>query len=216
MIGWLSPPCPVCLSTVTPQQPCAGSPASALVQGHTHVPCEHVCDDFPSVCVNRFRHPYHVQYTSLAHTGTAAARGTHTQQTPCAASLSGLQLLQEGLFHRAPGSSCACTGQVTTVSVEGAGKWSGHPSGPSWLGKLRPAAMSSVPHLFLLHPSIQLHSRGVVMVLGVLSATSPCPLPTALGFCTAQRHMGTGSGKPAHCNHPPETTCFRAQPSSHG
>lgn len=142
---------------------------------------------------------------------------THTADPLCCQPLR-LAAAPEGLFHRAAGSSCACTGQVTMVSVEGAGKWSGHPSGPSWLGKLQPAAMSSVLHLFLLHPSIQLHSRGVVMVLGVLFATSPCPLspPHSLGVLHSTEAHGTGSGKPAHCNHPPQTTCFRAQPSSHG
>lgn len=159
--------------------------------------------------------PLPCTYTSLAHTGTAAAHGTHTQQTPCAASLSGLQLLQEELFHRAAGSSCACTGQVTTVSVEGAGKWSGHPSGPSWLGKLRPAAMSSVPHLFLLHPSIQLHSRGVVMVLGVLFATSPRPLspPHSLGVLHSteahgDRQWQTRSLQPPAPNHLLQSSAF--------
>lgn len=101
---------------------------------------------FPVCVCKQFQAPLPCTCTSLAHTGTAAAWGGHTEQTSSSASLS--QLPQGGLCHKAAGSSCACTGQVTVVDVGSAGKWSSHPPDPFWPEKLWPAAMTSVLHLF--------------------------------------------------------------------
>lgn len=150
-----------------------------------------MCADGPYVCVNRFRCPCH-KHRHPWHPQALQQPQGHPRSRPQCPQPLRLTAAPGRAVPRAAGPSCACPGRVTAtpVGVGGAGEWSGHRPGPSWLGKLWPAAMSSICSHCI--PSTQLRSRGAVMVLAVLFAASPRPLspPHSLGV----QHSTEGHG----------------------
>lgn len=145
--------------------------------------------------------PLACTYLSLAHTGTAAACRGHTA-APCAASLSGQ--LDPAVLALAR----------SQVAVGGAGKWCSHPA-----GKALACSNGVCAPFVLIAPLDPAAFRGCSDgVGGPVCFLSPSAVPSPQPWGSAQ-HRGTLEqtvAKPAHCRHLPHSTCFRAQPSSHG
>ena len=143
------------------------------------------CDCFPCwvrACANRFRHPHTMSIcTPCAYRHCSKLGGTHAAHLQCCQSLGWYSFSRKGCSPGQLDASCVCTGHFTIVGVRGAtglpaaGKLSAHPSAPLRLGKVWAAVMSSVPHLALLHPTPQLHSRDAVMAFRALFARALCP-----------------------------------------
>lgn len=156
--------------------------------------------------------------TSLAPTGTAAAAGTPPQQTP---------VPPASQAHSSSRKGCS-QGSWTQMCLP----WPGHcHPGGCWgcRGMVRPSpwsllagealACSNELHLFSLHSLHPAAFKGCSDGVGsAVCCLSPSSVPSPQPWSSAQ-HGGTRGqavAKPAHCSHPPQSSGFRAQPSSHG